>query len=260
MKIKGLVILLSLLVISVSNTAVSAQTTRQERRLINKGNELYKERKFVEAQSIYEEALVANGASAEARYNLGLSQIRQIVNPADTAPKTKKIVDAARKNFADVAAQARVKPGLAAKANFNLGNIEFNSKDFQKAIDYYKQALRIDPTDDKARKNLRIAQKNLEKQNHDKNKDQNKDQNKDKDKDKDKDQNKNQDKNENQDRNNNRDNQKDQNKEQQNNISQQTASQILQAIDNKESATRARVNKANKGEKAAAAGRNNRRW
>lgn len=248
------IILLGLLA-GIITPAAYAESTRKERRLINKGNDLYKNSKFVEAMSVYQEAIRENANSAEARYNLGLSQIRQVKNPADTTPANKALVDNARKNFTDVAALAKKKPGLAAKANFNLGNIEFNAKDFQKAIDYYKQSLRIDPNDDKARKNLRIAQKNLQKQNQDKNKDQNKD------KDKNKDQNKgqNKDQNKDQNKNQNQDQQKQQPKDQKD-ISQQTASQILQAIDNKESQTRARVNKANKGEKAGASSRNTRRW
>ena len=256
MKLKFSALILALLsVVSVASAAgESTASTRQERRLINKGNSLYNDRKFNDAQKAYEQAIAVQPSSAEARYNLGLSQIRQVTNIADSNAQTRSMVDAARKNFTDVAAMARIKPGLAAKANFNLGNIEFNSKDFQKAIEYYKQALRIDPTDDKARKNLRIAQKNLQKQNQDKNKD-NKDQNKDKNKDQNKDQNRDQ----NKDQNQNKDSEKDKKQDQQN-ISKQTASQILQAIDNKESATRARVNKANKGEKAVAGGRNNRRW
>lgn len=254
MKIHVIAILILTLLGGAIASPVMAESTRKERRLINQGNRLYKERKFVEAQSVYEEALRENASSAEARYNLGLSQIRQVVNPADTTPKSKEMSDHARKNFTDVAALAKTKPGLAAKANFNLGNIEFNSKDYQKAIEYYKQALRIDPSDDKARKNLRIAQKNLQKQNQDKNQDKQQNQDKDKEKDKDKDQNKDQNQNQNEDRN------KDRNRQKQQNLSQQAASQILQAVDNKESQTRARVNKANKGEKSEAAGRNSRRW
>lgn len=233
--------------------ALSGKTTRQERKLIKEGNELYNSRKYVEAQSLYEQAIKENPESAEARYNLGLSQLRQVSNPQDSTPKAKELMASARKNFTDIAGIAKTKPGLAAKANYNLGNIEFNSKEYQKAIDYYKQALRIDPTDDRARKNLRIAQKNLQKQNQDQNQN-NQQQDKDNEQDK-------------QDKENNKDQNKDQNQnqdkkqeEEQNKLSQQTASQILQAIDNKESATRARVNKANKGEKAVGSGSNNRKW
>lgn len=254
MKTRLVYILVMAVMAASSAFTVSAESTRKERRLINRGNALYKERKFVEAQSLYQEAITENPASAEARYNLGLSQVRQVANPADTSSRNRAMLDGARKSFSEVASLAKTKPGLAAKANFNLGNLEFNAKDYQKAIEYYKQALRIDPSDDKARKNLRIAQKNLQKQNQDQNKDNNqkdKDQDKDKDnKDQKQDQNKDQNKNQNNDRKN----------DSRQNLSQQSAAQILQAIDNKESATRARVNKANKGEKSEASGRNTRRW
>lgn len=255
-----LVYILVLAVMAASSVfTVSAESTRKERRLINRGNTLYKERKFVEAQNTYQEAISENPASAEARYNLGLSMVRQVANPADTSTRNRALLDGARKNFSEVASLARTKPGLAAKANFNLGNLEFNAKDYQKAVDYYKQALRIDPSDDFARKNLRIAQKNLQKQNQDQNKDNNQDK-QDKDKDKnDKDQNKDQNQ---KDQNQNQDQNKDKERKNDNrqNLSQQSAAQILQAIDNKESATRARVNKANKGDKSEASGRNTRRW
>lgn len=256
MKTRLVYILVMAVMAASSAFTVSAESTRKERRLINRGNALYKERKFVEAQSLYQEAITENPTSAEARYNLGLSQVRQVANPADTSSRNRAMLDGARKSFSEVASLAKTKPGLAAKANFNLGNLEFNAKDYQKAIEYYKQALRIDPSDDKARKNLRIAQKNLQKQNQDQNKDNNqKDKDQDKDKDKDnKDQKQDQNKDQNKDQNNDRKNDSRQN------LSQQSAAQILQAIDNKESATRARVNKANKGEKSEASGRNTRRW
>ncbi len=257
MKIRLFYILVMAVMVASSAFSASAESTRKERRLINRGNTLYKERKFVEAQSLYQEAIAENPTSAEARYNLGLSQVRQVANPADTSSRNRTLLDGARKSFSEVASLAKTKPGLAAKANFNLGNLEFNAKDYQKAIEYYKQALRIDPSDDKARKNLRIAQKNLQKKNQDQNKDNNQEnQDKDKnDKEQENEKNKN-DKDQNQDQNKDKD-QKDDSRQ---NLSQQSAAQILQAIDNKESTTRARVNKANKGDKSEASGRNTRRW
>lgn len=243
----------------LGGAAAFAQSTRKERRSIMKGNELYKERNFVESQSAYEQALVENPNSAVARYNLGLSQIRQVSNPADTTDKNKAILEKARKNFSDVAALASSKPGLAAKANFNLGNIEFNSKQFDKAIEYYKQALRIDPSDDKARKNLRIAQLNLKKdQNKDQNKNQDKNQNKNQDKNRDK--NKDQDKDKNRNNDQNKDKNKDNRQQQPQNIDQQAAARILQAVDNKENQTRAKVNRASSGKKSGESSRNTKRW
>lgn len=229
-----------------------AESTRAERRSINEGNKNYKERKFVEAESFYLEALKVNPASAEAKYNLGLSRIRQISNPADTSAVNKDKIEKAKQSLSEVASMVKEKPGLAAKANYNLGNLEFNAKDYAKAIDFYKQALRIDPNDEIARKNLRIAQKNLKNQDQNKNQNKNQDQKKDQDKD--------QDKNQNQQNQNDNPDKKDEDKKDQENLSQQTAASILQAVDNKENQTRARVNKANNGKKAQGNAGSNRRW
>ena len=218
--------------------SASGQSVRKERRLILEGNKLYLERKYSEASQKYKEALNVNGNSAVGRYNLGLSQIKQVTNPQDTTPRTRGLLEEARRNLTSVASMAKEKPGLASKANYNLGNLEYNTKEYKNAIDYYKQALRINPNDESARKNLRIAQKQL--QNQDQNKDQNKDQNQDQNKDQ------NKDKDKNKDQNNNKQDQKE-NKPQEKNISPQTANQILQAMDNKENQPRARVNRANKG-------------
>jgi len=237
--------------------SASAQSVRAERKLITEGNKLFTERKYVEAARKYEEALGVNSSSAVGRYNLGLAQIRQVSNPQDTAPKVKSLLDMARKNLSSVASLAKDKPGLASKANYNLGNLEFNTKEYKNAIEYYKQALRINPDDESARKNLRIAQKQM--QNQDKNEqNQNQDQ---KDKNKEQDKNKNDNQDNNQDK---KDNNQDRNKQKEdkkdNGISQQTANQILQAMDNKENQTRVRVNRANKGEKANGSGSSRKKW
>lgn len=257
MKLRYILILIAALVGSGIVPSDALASTRKERRLISKGNDAYKQRNFADAQTLYQAALEENSASAEALYNLGLSQIRQIVNINDTTPENKSKLDVARKNFQNVAGMAKDKPGLAAKANLNLGNIEFKAKEFQKAVDYYKQALRIDPNDDKARKNLRIAQLNLKNQQNQQNQD-NQNQNQDqKNQDKNKDQQ--QDKERNQDRENNQDKDKEKEKQQDNNISKQSAERILKAVDNKESATRARVSKGNEKSENARS-RNMRRW
>lgn len=245
------VLALCAILVAAVATPLSAQSTRAERRHINTGNRLYEQNKFVDAQREYQAALKANPSSAVATYNLGLSQLRQIKNLKDTTSKNSPLRKEAVSNLSAVANMAASKPGLAAKANYNLGNMEFNSENYKGAIDYYKQSLRIDPSDERARKNLRIAQKKLQQQqqnqqNQDK-KDQDK-QNQDK-----KDQQQKQDQKQQK-----QDQKQDQEKQQQ--ISPQTSQQILQAVDNKENAVRARVNKANSGKKSGEAARSVRRW
>lgn len=248
--------IIGLFSVLIPQIGANAQSVRNERKAITEGNKLFVERKFKESAEKYQEAIKINEASAVGHYNLGLAQIKQVSNPQDTTPKNKELLDNARKNLNAVASLGMHKPGLASKANYNLGNLAFNSKDFKNAVLYYKQALRINPNDESARKNLRIAQKNLQNQDQDKNQDQNKEQNKEENKNQDQ-QDKNQD--QNKDQNQNQDQNKEQNK-QQPEINQQAADQILQAVDNKENQTRARVQKASKGDKSVAGGSARRKW
>lgn len=240
---------MSVMLLGISTVPVAQASTRAERRLVTKGNKLYTERKFVEAESVYQEALRENPQSTSARYNLGLSQLRQVKNLKDSTPKTQKLIEGARQNLTEAARNVKQCPGIAAKANYNLGNMEFNMEQYQKAIDYYKQSLRIDPDDDNARRNLRIAQKKLQQQNQDKNQ-QNQDQ---------------QDKKDRQDQKNQQQQQQPQQQEQkqqpqEQKINEQTAQRILQAMDSKENQTRARVNRAAKGEKSVGNGSARKRW
>ena len=151
-----------------------------------------------------------------------------------------------------------MKPRLASMANYNLGNVAFNSEDYSKALGYYKQALRLNPNDDKARRNLRITQLKIQDQD-------NQDQDKDKEEDqKDKEQNQDQQQNQNQNQDQNQDKQDQQNNQQQQpkpqDINQQTADQILKAMENKENQTRARVATGNQGDKSKGRNRNNKNW
>jgi hypothetical protein len=120
-------------------------------------------------------------------------------------------------------------------AYYNLANFKFSEENYKDAIDLYKASLRITPGFEECRRNLRIAQLKQQ-QNQDQNQDKNK--NKDQNKDQNQDQNKDQNKDQNQDQN------KDQNKDQQqqqDRMNQQTADQILQAMENKENNTRAKL-------------------
>lgn len=256
----------ALLCALLSIAAVSAQTTRQERRLITSGNNLYLEGKYFEALGEYQKALAANPQSAEARYNSGLSRVRLASKASDNKEEAEEVLKQAVADLTAVAGLTSQKPMLASKANYNLGNLSFNSEDYQNALNFYKQALRLNPADDDARRNLRITQKRLQQnqdkkqdQNKDQNQDQNKDQNQDQNKDQNQDQNKDQNKDQNQDKNQQQQQQPQQQQQQQQQMSQQNAEQILKAMENKENATRARVGQAGTGEKGGRQ-KNRRNW
>ncbi|MDE5676176.1 MAG: tetratricopeptide repeat protein, partial [Muribaculaceae bacterium] len=207
----------------------------------------------------YQQALKENPSSAVARYNLGLSQIRLGSNPSDTTQAAKDMLANGAKAMEQISQLGREKPQLASRANYNLGNIAFNSEDYSNALNYYKQSLRLNPNDEAARRNLRITQLKLQNQNQDQNQDQQ--QNQDQNQDQNKDQNQDQNKDQQQDQ--NKDQQQDQNKDQQQNqpdINQQTADQILKAMENKENQTRARVSTGNQGDKSTAKNRTRKNW
>ena len=215
---------------AADKTSDGYESNKQERNFIAAGNKLYRDKRYAEAEVQYRKAIEANQASETAVFNLAASLIRQGGTNTPDAPN--KTIQEAQQ--------------LAA---YNLGNLAYNAEQYQPAIEHYKNALRRNPDNDKARQNLRLAQKKLQEQ-------QNQDQNQDKDKDKDneqqqdkQDQQQDKDKNENKDENQDNQNQQQpqqqqdqQQNKQQGGISDQNAEQILKAMENEEKATRARIN------------------
>ena len=260
MKTRFLLILtlLSVAFIFGSDIYAQSESTRRERNYITAGNKLYNDGRYRAAYLKYQQALKENPSSAVARYNLGLSQIRLGSNPSDTTRAAKDMLANGAKAMEQVSQMGREKPMLASRANYNLGNIAFNSEDYSNALNYYKQSLRLNPDDEAARRNLRITQLKLQQQNQDQNKDQNQDQNKDQNQDQNQDQQQNKDQNQDQ----NKDNKQDQNQQQQNqpDINQQTADQILKAMENKENQTRARLTTGNQGDKSTDRNRSRKNW
>ena len=241
-----------------SNNEQTAITTKQERNLIREGNELYNAKRFAEAEVAYRKALEALPSSEIAQFNLAASLLRQ--SGSSDPNNGNSPVATATQILQNLASNGNDRM-LSSKSFYNLGNLAFNSQDYGKSIEMYKNALRKNPDDDKARENLRLAQlkqkeqqnqeQNQNQNNQDQNKEQNQDQNQDQNKDQNQDKN-NQDQNQNQ----NQEQNKDQNKDkQQGGISDSNAEKILKAMENEEAATRKRVEAEKK--KAQAARRKN---
>lgn len=223
-----------------SASAVDAANLRAERRYLREGNKLYNERRFSEAETMYKKALESNAASEAASYNLATTYLRQ-ATPGESG---KKLIGEAQTLLTDVLRSAQ-NAAIAEKAAYNLGNLAFNNQQWDQSINYYKEALRRNPDNDKARENLRLAQLKKREQQQDKNQDQNKDQDQQKDQ---QDQNKDQ---QNQDKQNqqNQPNQpqdKKQPPKPQGQMSQENAEKILKAMENEEAATRRRIQEAEK--------------
>ena len=238
-------VLLLAAVMSVSAES-KGSTTRHERNFIVEGNKLYKEERYAEAEVAYRKALQENAMNEIAQFNLAASLLRQGSASGETQQEAMRILQNLTRDAENIS--------IAENAFYNLGNIAFNSQDYAKSIELYKNSLRRNPDNDKAREKLRLAQKRLEEQQNQSDDDKKQDQNKDQEKDKENQQNQNQNQNQNQDQNQdnkdkqdqqqqqNQDKQQQQQQPQNGGISKQNAEKFLKAMENEENATRQRIN------------------
>lgn len=248
LKTMNRILYLTIVLAMLFPVVVNGADNKQERNFVSQGNVLYRQKRYAEAETMYKKALSFSPNSEVARFNLASALIRQ-AGSTDANNGNTPLSDAMQL-LTDLEANAQ-NMQIVEKAAYDLGNLAFNRQNYQGAIDHYKNALRKNPDNDKARENLRLAQKKLEEQNknQDKNKDQqNKDQNKDQDQ-----QNKNQDQNKDKKDDNKEKQQPDQPKDQKNDqknqqpkpqnggISDENAKKILKAMENAEAATRKKV-------------------
>ena len=143
----------------LSAAGISAQ--KAERDYIRKGNRLFNDSVFVDAEVNYRKALEVNPKSTVSMYNLG-----------NTLSQQQKFQDA-MEQYASASKIEKDKMKLA-HIYHNMGVLFQAGKDYAKAVDAYKMSLRNNPADHETRYNLALAQKMLKDQQN--NQDQNKDQ------------------------------------------------------------------------------------
>jgi len=236
--------LLIIILLSIVGLSVFAQ---QEKSLVKKGNELYQEKKYKEAEADYRKALTKKNQNVEGNFNLGDALFKQ------------KQLDKAGEQFTKIA-ESNTNKNIAASAYHNLGNTLLENKKLEESIEAYKHSLINDPKDEQTRYNLAYAQEKLKKQQqqdkNNKNNKNNKDKNKDK-KDQDKknksDQDKNkkdQDKKDQDKKNQDQQKQNQQPKPEPNKVSKEDAQRMLDALNNNEKQTQDKLkNKKLKGGK-----------
>ena len=151
-------VLAALLLLSLCATA-SAESPRS---LVSKGNRDYKERKYPDALSAYEQAAQEKPESPQIWFNRGDALFRQ-----------GKFAEAA-----EAFEQAAVLSGdqsLEARSKFNQGNADFrlgvesaksNStqaiEQVERSVGHYRDALRTDPSLDDAKHNIEVARRYIE--------------------------------------------------------------------------------------------------
>ncbi len=156
---------LTILVSMMLATAVFAQKENTD---IANGNKLYREKQYDKAIEAYNKALQLNPDNAIARYNLAAARFR-----------TGKFEEA-QKAYESVGKDSK-EEALKQKSTYNEGVSLTRQKKLAESIEAYKQALRMNPTDEDTRFNLQKALEELRKQNKSK-EPQPKDQKKNKDK------------------------------------------------------------------------------
>ena len=131
--------------------AMSLHAQKAERDLIRKGNRMYNDSVYEQAEVNYRKAMEVNPKSTVAMYNL-----------ANTLMQQNKLEEA-MEQYVGATRVEKEKANLA-EIYHNMGVILQSQKDYAKAIEAYKQSLRNNPKDDETRYNLALAQKLLKDQ------------------------------------------------------------------------------------------------
>ncbi|HET9570103.1 MAG TPA: tetratricopeptide repeat protein [Bacteroidales bacterium] len=205
----------------------SAFAQKAERSDVRKGNRQYEKKKFTEAEIQYRKALEVNPHSKEGTYNLGNALYKQ--------NKPNEAMDQYQ-----AALNLQNDPKKKSEIFHNAGNVQMTLKQYDKAVDLYKNSLKINPGDNETRYNLALAQSLLkkqqqqQKQNKDKKKDQKDDQ---------KDKQQQQQKQDDQEKKQNQNKKQDQQQQQQEQVSKEKARQLLDALSQDEKDTQEKVKK-----------------
>ena len=112
--------------------AMTVQAQKAERDYIRKGNRLFADSTFVDAEVNYRKALDVNPKSTVSMYNL-----------ANTLLAQNKVEEAMQQYVA--ASKLEKDKGNLAQIYHNMGVIFHGQKDLQKAIEAYKESLRNNP-------------------------------------------------------------------------------------------------------------------
>lgn len=141
-------ILMYILTFLLSAGAAFAQPDRSE---VRRGNRDFRKGDMKEAEIDYRKALVKDSSSVAANYNL-----------ANTLYKMGDMEQAAKvyDNIRETAPESEIAAGW----HYNRGNVASERKDWQTAVDSYRQSLLLNPSDIDAKENYIYAKEMLKNQ------------------------------------------------------------------------------------------------
>ena len=114
------------------------------------GDKNYEEGRYPEAETSYRKSLERNN-KASTSYNLANSMFMLNRIPEAISEYQKTIASSDN-------------PDVRSRAFYNMGNAYFQNNEFEQSINAYKESLKINPTDEDAKKNLMLAMRQLKQQ------------------------------------------------------------------------------------------------
>jgi len=141
---------------------VDAKALNASKNMTWEANKELSEDDFVSAEADYRRAISKSSVNVVAPYNLG------------TAYYDKENYSEAFGRFKQAGELSSEKPGKH-KAFHNMGNVFMKRKEYEKAVEAYKEALRNEPADEETRYNLALAKELLKKEQQEQKNDDNKD-------------------------------------------------------------------------------------
>jgi Ca-activated chloride channel family protein len=131
---------------------INAQENPETDKTIQKGNDLYKQKQYEQAEAAYKEVLDKEKTNTTAAFNRASALYRQ-----SKLDETKAALDEVIMNSDNIE--------LKGKSYYNQGVGYSTQKNLEASIESYKNALRQNPGDNEARENLQKALLELKKRN-----------------------------------------------------------------------------------------------
>lgn len=176
MRIAVILMLLACAFSNAQEEREKIQALNESKNLTWEGNKDLSEDNFIEAEVDYRKAISKSEENVAAPFNLGNAYYRN------------ETFSEAFGRFKEAGETATAKTDKH-KAYHNMGNVFMKRKEYEKAVEAYKEALRNNPTDEETRYNLALAKEMLKKQQDEQKNDQNEDDKENKDNEDKKDQN-----------------------------------------------------------------------
>lgn len=156
------------------------QTTRKERNTLLKANEAFNDKDYDKAMELYNMVLAINPVNERANYNLAVTMVKRAdeiggaggnetyqqgsgEDMPESVKQSRLLKQQADSIFRNVY-NSDAEPQIRENAVYNSGNLYFSENKYAESIEQYKKALRINPDNNNARHNLRVAQLRLQQQ------------------------------------------------------------------------------------------------